>query len=55
MFDWFITALVLMVGTLLMVTGMIKYLFIGFMAYLSFILFMYCLSHVYLWVLKIKS
>lgn len=34
MMDWIATALVLMVGFLVMVTGLIEYLFIGFMIYL---------------------
>ncbi|MDH0966949.1 hypothetical protein N5C89_29360 [Klebsiella michiganensis] len=34
MFDWIATALVLSVGFLVIVTGLIEYVFIGFMIYL---------------------
>ncbi|HDT1249895.1 TPA: hypothetical protein QHR34_004066 [Raoultella ornithinolytica] len=34
MLDWIATVLVLSVGFLVMVTGLIEYLFIGFMIYL---------------------
>ncbi len=35
MLDWIITAIVLLIGVTVLVTGLIEYVFIGFMVYLA--------------------
>nr|DAO81342.1 MAG TPA: hypothetical protein [Caudoviricetes sp.] len=47
MFDWFITALVLLIGTWLMVSGFITWVYIAFMGYLAMIIFLAIYAHIW--------
>ncbi|HDT5885595.1 hypothetical protein [Raoultella ornithinolytica] len=52
MMDWFITALVLTIGSLIMITGLIEYVFIGFMAYLLIMVVLSIIARIWLYFRK---
>lgn len=47
MLDWFITAAVLIIGFIIMVTGLIQWVLFGFMAYLLILVIMGILGRIW--------